>query len=74
MIISFELDDHEDRVTPIMVADALISSDQFDREQIKELIAYLSVFTRYNEDFDPNLKYNRKPDVLNMKLPEKRRD
>lgn len=74
MIVSFELDEHEDQVTPIKVADALISSDQFDREELKELIAYLSVFTRYNEDFDPNRKYNRKPDVFNMKQPEKRRD
>ena len=74
MIIFFELDEHESQVTPIKVADALISSDQFNREGLKEFIAYLSVFTRYNEDFDPNRKYNRKPDVFDMKLPEKRRD
>ena len=61
MIMSFELDEHEDQVTPIKVADALISSDQFDREELKELIAYLSVFTRYNEGFNPK---NVKPKGL----------
>lgn len=61
MIISFELDEHESRVTPLKVADALISSDQFNREELKELIAYLSVFTRYNADVDPTLKHNEKP-------------
>lgn len=48
MIISFELEDREYKITPIKVAEALINSEQFHYDELKELIAYLSVYTRYN--------------------------
>ena len=49
MQIGFILDENEKRVTPMKTADALINSDQFDHQELKELIAYLSVYTRYNQ-------------------------
>ena len=60
MIIGFELESHEKRITPMNTANALIESEQFTREQLKELIAYLSVYTRYNEDHD-NITFNKNP-------------
>lgn len=53
MKIGFELDEHETKITPIKVADALIDCGQFDHKDLKEIIAYLSVHTKYNkpEDF-----------------------
>ena len=50
MRVAFELDEHEDKVTPIGAAYALINSDIFDEKDLKELIAYLSVYTRYNKE------------------------
>lgn len=50
MIIGFELEEHEKKITPMNTAAAIIESEQFTRQQLKELIAYLSVYTRYNED------------------------
>lgn len=50
MIISFELEEHEKKVTPMNTAAAMIESEQFTRQQLKEIIAYLSVYTRYNKD------------------------
>ena len=60
MIIGFELEEHEKKITPMNTAAAIIESEQFTREQLKELIAYLSVYTRYNEDHDNHI-FNRKP-------------
>ena len=53
MNIAFELNELEESVTPIKVAEALINCNQFDYRDLKELIAYLSVYTRYHnpEDF-----------------------
>ena len=48
MEILFSLDDDEKKVTPMGVAAALIESEEFNRQELKELIAYLSVYTRYN--------------------------
>lgn len=48
MKIGFELEPHESKVTPMKVADALIDSEQFGNQELKELSAYLSAFTRYN--------------------------
>ena len=48
MKIGFELDDHEKVVTPMKVADALVDCGAFTNKDLKELIAYLSVYTRYN--------------------------
>lgn len=49
MKIGFELDEHEAKVTPIKVAEALIECDQFDHKDLKEIIAYLSVYTKYHK-------------------------
>lgn len=48
MKIGFELDEHEAVVTPIKVAEALIESGMFDYKDVKEIIAYLSIYTRYH--------------------------
>ena len=48
MNIAFELDDNEKAVTPMKTADALIDWGGFTNKDLKELIAYLSVYTRYN--------------------------
>ena len=50
MQVGFILDDHESEVTPLKTAEAIIESKQFSHNQLKELIAYLSVYTRYNND------------------------
>lgn len=51
MKIMFELDEHESDVTPMMVASALIdavgASKTFPDNGLKEVLAYLSVYTRY---------------------------
>lgn len=49
MELGFILDEKEDYVTPMRTAEALIAPDQFTRKQLKEIIAYLSVYTKYNE-------------------------
>ena len=48
MTIGFTLEDHENEVTPLKTAEALIACEQFSIKDLKELIAYLSVYTRYN--------------------------
>ena len=52
MEIAFILDDNENEVTPIKIANALIDatkqSKQFPEKGLKEIVAYLSVYTRYN--------------------------
>lgn len=50
MQLFFQLEDHETKVTPMKTADALINSDQFSYKELKELIAYLSVYTRYHHE------------------------
>lgn len=52
MQICFMLDDHETAVTPIKVANALIEDGGFTHKDLKEIIAYLSVYTKYNPDHD----------------------
>jgi len=53
MKIGFELEEHETSVTPLKVAEALIECESFNSNELKELIAYLSVYTRYNPNYDP---------------------
>jgi len=48
MTIGFILDDDERMVTPLKTAEAIIESEEFDYKELKELIAYLSVYTKYN--------------------------
>jgi magnesium-transporting ATPase (P-type) len=48
MKVAFILDDHESEVTPLKTVEAIIESNQFSHDEIKEIIAYLSVYTRYN--------------------------
>lgn len=50
MTIGFILEDNEKKVTPMKVATALVETEQFSRDELKELIAYLSVYTRYNQE------------------------
>ena len=50
MKIAYELEEHESYITPLKIAEALVDSGQLDHDEMKELIAYLSVFTRYNPD------------------------
>lgn len=50
MQIFFNLEDHENTVTPIKVANALIDCGSFTHKELKEIIAYLSVYTRYHAD------------------------
>ena len=57
MKIGFELDEHEATVTPIKVAEALIECGQFEHKDLKELIAYLSVYTKYHKE-GPNIARN----------------
>lgn len=52
MQIGFTLEDHEAKVTPIKTAEALIECRQFDHKDLKEIIAYLSVYTKYHAN-DP---------------------
>lgn len=49
MEIGFILDDNEGDITPMRTAHALVSSGQFTHRELKELIAYLSVYTKYNQ-------------------------
>lgn len=48
MKVMFALDDNETKVTPMKVADALIEDGGFSNKDLKELIAYLSVYTKYH--------------------------
>lgn len=50
MKIGFELDEHEATVTPIKTAEALIECGIFSHKDLKELIAYLSVHTKYHPE------------------------
>ena len=49
MKITYELNEHDKEVTPIKVADALIESDRFSRDQLNELAQYLFTYTRMNK-------------------------
>ena len=48
MKIFYTLEEHEKEVTPMKVADALIEDGHFSNKDLKELIAYLSVYTKYH--------------------------
>ena len=48
MKVMFILDDHESNVTPMKIAQALAEDSDLDNKELKEIIAYLSVYTRYN--------------------------
>lgn len=48
MQIGFTLEDYETTVTPMKVAEALIEDKTFDIKDLKEIIAYLSVYTKYH--------------------------
>ena len=48
MTINFVLNDNEDNVTPLKTAEALVDSGQVTYLELKELVAYLSVFFDYN--------------------------
>lgn len=48
MTIRFILDNDECTITPLKMAEAIIESEEFDYKELKELIAYLSVYTKYN--------------------------
>jgi hypothetical protein len=50
MQIYFTLDDNEKAITPLKVVEALIDQDIFNHKELKEIIAYLSVYTKYNAD------------------------
>ena len=50
MQIGFTLEDHESKVTPIKVAEALIEDGSFGHKDLKEIIAYLSVYTKYHPE------------------------
>ena len=49
MNIGFVLNDDEDTVTPLKAAESIIDADVFSIKELKELIAYLSIYTRYNQ-------------------------
>lgn len=53
MTLEFVFEEHEEKVTPIRVANALIETlllcKDFPEDGLKEIIAYLSVYTRYNK-------------------------
>ena len=48
MEIGFMLNEHETEVTPMSTAMALTKCGQFDSTDIREIIAYLSIYVRYN--------------------------
>lgn len=48
MTIGFMLEENETKITPMKVADALIDSEALDAKDIKELVAYLTVWYKYN--------------------------
>lgn len=48
MRVMFVLDDDEEKVTPMKVAEALIEDGHFSNKDLKELIAYLSVYIKYH--------------------------
>ena len=51
MKIIFRLASEESAaITPLKTAEALIESGQFDDRELEELIAYLSVYIRYNKE------------------------
>lgn len=47
MQVQFILDDLEKEVTPLKTADAIINSDQFDINDLRELIAHISIYVKY---------------------------
>lgn len=52
MAISFVMeDDGKGETTPLNFANMIIDSGMYDCDELKELIAYLSIFTNYNPDF-----------------------
>ena len=53
MDIQFVLNDDEDYVTPMKVADALVNVSSFSHKDIKEIIAYLTVWSKYNDTTKP---------------------
>ena len=48
MTVNLILDDNEDKITPMKIAEALIDSGQVTYLELKELVAYLSIFLDYN--------------------------
>lgn len=50
MKIAFDLEVSEKKATPLKVAEALIDSELFSNKELKEIIAYLSVYTKYNNN------------------------
>lgn len=49
MKVMFILDDHEAKVTPMKVADALIEKSCLSNKDLEEIIAYLSFYTKYHK-------------------------
>lgn len=47
MELGFILNENETSITAIKTADALIECGHFDERGLKEIIAYLSVYTKY---------------------------
>ena len=50
MQVNFILDDDESVVTPMKIAEALADIPHLSVNQLKELVAYLSVYIKYNSD------------------------
>lgn len=48
MQIGFMLEENEGEITPLKTVQALIDTGRFSHKELKEIIAYLSVYTRYN--------------------------
>ena len=48
MQIGYTLEDYETKVTPMKIAEALIEDKSLTIKDLKEVIAYLSVYTKYH--------------------------
>lgn len=48
MKICFELEDHEENVTPMKIADALVSDAKLSVTELQELCEYLTTFVNHH--------------------------
>lgn len=53
MKIMFYMNEDEHHVTPIATAHALIESNAFKADELRELSEYLRIFSSHNSSFDP---------------------
>lgn len=72
MRIAFELEDHEENVTPMKIADALISDAKLSVTELQELCEYLTTFVNHLKELEDAAedKTSYLIDTIKSKMPE----